>query len=189
MIEKAHELLPQTSLRSLFAQRRRLSVVAGIFLSTASLSETNVLNEPMSNTTTSIFHLRRDWEFTFPTCVKIHPFASQIVQIIIEHKRRQKNLSAQSMESNAMIGRPQTSPPLPRDVSVGPYFSGLGTFLMVMYLLSCIVVLLNILIAQLSDTYQNIQGDAQRRLALNRAWIISRVELKSGLIGKVRDVQ
>ena len=56
---------------------------------------------------------------------------------------------------------------------------------MVMYLLSCIVVLLNILIAQLSDTYQNIQGDAQRGLALNRAWIITRVELNSLFVGQV----
>ena len=57
---------------------------------------------------------------------------------------------------------------------------------MALFLLTCIVVLLNILIAQLSDTYQNIQGDAQRGLALNRAWIISRVELNSVLTGKVR---
>ena len=56
---------------------------------------------------------------------------------------------------------------------------------MVLFLLTCIVILLNILIAQLSDTYQNIQGDAQRGLTLNRAWIISRVELNSILTGKV----
>ena len=57
---------------------------------------------------------------------------------------------------------------------------------MVLFLLTCIMVLLNILIAQLSDTYQNIQGNAQRGLALNRAWIISRVELNSVLTGKVK---
>lgn len=47
------------------------------------------------------------------------------------------------------------------------------------------VLLLNILIAQLSDTYQNIQQDAQRGLEVNRAWIVARVELNSLYIGKV----
>ena len=39
-----------------------------------------------------------------------------------------------------------------------------------------IVVLLNLLIAQMSDTYANVQLDAQRSLAINRAWIVARVE-------------
>ena len=56
---------------------------------------------------------------------------------------------------------------------------------MVIFLFTCCVVLLNILIAQLSDTYQNVQRDAQRGLELNRAWIIARVELNSLFIGKV----
>ena len=61
----------------------------------------------------------------------------------------------------------------------------LSTVLMVLYLMTCIVVLLNILIAQLSDTYQNIKGDAQRALELNRASIVTRVDLNSVFVGKV----
>ena len=61
----------------------------------------------------------------------------------------------------------------------------LSCILMVIFLFTCCVVLLNILIAQLSDTYQNVQRDAQRGLELNRAWIIARVELNSLFIGKV----
>lgn len=56
---------------------------------------------------------------------------------------------------------------------------------MVMFLFTCCVILLNILIAQLSDTYQNVQQDAQRGLEVNRAWIVARVELNSLHIGKV----
>ncbi|XP_055954336.1 transient receptor potential cation channel subfamily V member 3 isoform X3 [Patella vulgata] len=65
-------------------------------------------------------------------------------------------------------------------------FSTLGCILMVIFLFTCCVVLLNILIAQLSDTYQHVQRDAQRGLELNRAWIITRVELNSLYIGKVK---
>lgn len=56
--------------------------------------------------------------------------------------------------------------------------------IMVVFLFVCCVVLLNILIAQLSDTYQNVQKDAHRGLEMNRAWIITRVELNSLFIGK-----
>ena len=56
---------------------------------------------------------------------------------------------------------------------------------MVMFLFTCCVILLNILIAQLSDTYQNVQQDAQRGLEVNRAWIVARVELNSLYLGKV----
>ncbi|CAG5123685.1 unnamed protein product, partial [Candidula unifasciata] len=52
----------------------------------------------------------------------------------------------------------------------------MSCFLIVVYLFVCCVVLLNILIAQLSDTYQN----------MNRAWIITRVELNSLFIGKTQ---
>ncbi|XP_048251694.1 uncharacterized protein LOC124145414 [Haliotis rufescens] len=55
--------------------------------------------------------------------------------------------------------------------------SGYGTFsciLMFIFLFTCIVVLLHILIAQLSHTYQKVQQDAQRAVELNRAWIITR---------------
>ncbi|XP_071114482.1 transient receptor potential cation channel subfamily V member 1-like [Haliotis cracherodii] len=58
-------------------------------------------------------------------------------------------------------------------------YSTLSCIILVIFLFTCIVVLLNILIAQLSDTYQNVQTDAQRALELNRAWIIARVELNS----------
>ena len=57
---------------------------------------------------------------------------------------------------------------------------------MVFFLFTICVLLLNILIAQLSDTYQNVQQDAQRGLEVNRAWIVSRVELNSLYIGKVK---
>lgn len=63
--------------------------------------------------------------------------------------------------------------------------SWLSTVLMVSYLMTCIVILLNILIAQLSDTYNNIKIDAQRALELNRASIVTRVELNSIFAGKV----
>jgi hypothetical protein len=56
---------------------------------------------------------------------------------------------------------------------------------MVMFLFTCCVILLNILIAQLSDTYQNVQQDAQRGLEVNRAWIVARIELTNSRIGKV----
>ncbi|RUS90621.1 hypothetical protein EGW08_001618 [Elysia chlorotica] len=56
--------------------------------------------------------------------------------------------------------------------------------LMVCFLFVCCVVLLNILIAQLSDTYQHVQAHAQRGLELNRAWIITRVERNSIFLGR-----
>jgi uncharacterized membrane-anchored protein YhcB (DUF1043 family) len=42
---------------------------------------------------------------------------------------------------------------------------------MFLYLVTCIVVLLNILIAQLADTYQKIQQDVQRELEASRAFM------------------
>ncbi|XP_062579305.1 uncharacterized protein LOC134241263 [Saccostrea cucullata] len=56
--------------------------------------------------------------------------------------------------------------------------------IMAVFLFTICVLLLNILIAQLSDTYQNVQQDAQRGLEVNRAWIVARVELNSLLFGK-----
>ena len=47
-----------------------------------------------------------------------------------------------------------------------------------------IVVLLNLLIAQMSDTYGSIQQDAQRSLVINRALIVAKVEHNS-LIARV----
>ena len=57
---------------------------------------------------------------------------------------------------------------------------------MCLFLIVCIVVLLNTLIAQLSDTYQHVQGDAQRALEINRAWIVTRVEMNSIFAQKVK---
>ncbi|XP_033760515.1 transient receptor potential cation channel subfamily V member 2-like isoform X1 [Pecten maximus] len=59
---------------------------------------------------------------------------------------------------------------------------GWSCFVVVLFLFCCIVLLLNLLIAQLSDTYQHIQNDAQRGLEVNRAWIVARIELRSMLI-------
>ena len=50
-----------------------------------------------------------------------------------------------------------------------------------------IVVLLNLLIAQMSDTYGSVQQDAQRSLAINRALIVARVEHNS-LLARVRSI-
>ena len=61
----------------------------------------------------------------------------------------------------------------------------MSCIIMLVFLFSCCVILLNILIAQLSDTYQNIQQDAQRGLEVTRAWIIARVELNTMWFGKV----
>ena len=60
-----------------------------------------------------------------------------------------------------------------------------STFLMVCFLFVTLVIMLNILIAQLSDTYQNVQADAQRGLEVNRAWNVARVELNSWFHGQV----
>ena len=64
-------------------------------------------------------------------------------------------------------------------------FRTMSLIIMVFFLFTICVLLLNILIAQLSDTYQNVQQDAQRGLEVNRAWIVSRVELNSFYFGKV----
>ncbi|XP_061176466.1 uncharacterized protein LOC133185337 [Saccostrea echinata] len=60
----------------------------------------------------------------------------------------------------------------------------MSLIIMVVFLFTICVLLLNILIAQLSDTYQNVQQDAQRGLEVNRAWIVARVELNSLYIGQ-----
>ena len=56
---------------------------------------------------------------------------------------------------------------------------------MLFFMFTIIVLLLNLLIAQLSDTYQNVQSDAQRELELNRAANVARIE-KNSLIFRVR---
>lgn len=62
--------------------------------------------------------------------------------------------------------------------------SWLGIVLILGFMFVVIVVLLNILIAQLSDTYQNVQSDAQREVELNRAYIVGHIE-KNSLMFKV----
>lgn len=57
----------------------------------------------------------------------------------------------------------------------------LGVAIYLAFLFLVIVVLLNLLIAQMSDTYSSVQQDAQRSLAINRAWIVARVEHNSFL--------
>ena len=44
------------------------------------------------------------------------------------------------------------------------------------FLFLVIIVLLNLLIAQMSNTYTNVQNDAQRSLLINRAWIVAKSE-------------
>ena len=61
----------------------------------------------------------------------------------------------------------------------------LGVIIYLTFLCLVIVVLLNLLIAQMSDTYANVQMDAQRSLAINRAWIVARVE-HNALLSTVR---
>ncbi|KAL3883792.1 hypothetical protein ACJMK2_030023 [Sinanodonta woodiana] len=60
----------------------------------------------------------------------------------------------------------------------------ISCILMVCFIFTCCVLLLTIFIAQLSDTYQNVQNDAQRGLEVSRAWIVAKVELNSIYIGK-----
>lgn len=67
---------------------------------------------------------------------------------------------------------------------IGQYFGPLGfrwlaVIIYCIFLFFVIVILLNLLIAQMSDTYGSVQKDAQRSLALNRAWIVARVEHNS----------
>ena len=44
------------------------------------------------------------------------------------------------------------------------------------FLLLVITVLLNLLIAQMSNTYTTVWKDAQRLLYINRAWIVAKSE-------------
>ena len=64
-----------------------------------------------------------------------------------------------------------------RTIPIHPRWLGIIVYLVFLFLV--IVVLLNLLIAQMSDTYSSVQQDAQRSLAINRAWIVARVEHNS----------
>ena len=48
--------------------------------------------------------------------------------------------------------------------------------LYILFLFSVNVILLNMLIAQMSDTYTSFREDAHTALSMSRAWIISRLE-------------
>ena len=57
------------------------------------------------------------------------------------------------------------------------------------FLFTVVVVLLNLLIAQMSDTYTKIQEDADGTFAIARARIIARLQKTKGMFckGKVRN--
>ncbi|XP_064402015.1 uncharacterized protein LOC135347851 isoform X1 [Halichondria panicea] len=59
-------------------------------------------------------------------------------------------------------------------------FGWLGVVTYLIFLFTLEVVMLNLLIAQMSDTFSNVQGDAQRSLAINKARTIISIE-KTGL--------
>lgn len=63
-------------------------------------------------------------------------------------------------------------------------YSWLGITLMLLFSFLIAVILLNLLIAQLSDTYQKIQNNAQRELELNRVYVLTQIE-KNSFIFKV----
>ena len=55
----------------------------------------------------------------------------------------------------------------------------LSVIIYTVFLFLVLTVLLNLLIAQMSDTYANVQSDAQRALVMNRAWIVAKAEYNS----------
>ena len=55
----------------------------------------------------------------------------------------------------------------------------LSVIIYTVFLFVVITVLLNLLIAQMSDTYTNVQSDAQQSLFINRAWVVAKVEQSS----------
>eukprot|EP00731_Ephydatia_muelleri_P001088 Em0001g1088a len=69
---------------------------------------------------------------------------------------------------------------------IGGYYgsNGFGWFAVIVYMVYLFlvgVVMLNLLIAQMADTYGSVQREAQQSLMLNRAWIVARVEHNSFL--------
>ena len=69
---------------------------------------------------------------------------------------------------------------------------GFGWFSLILhatFLFFVIVVFLNLIIAQMSDTYQNVWSDAQRKLYKNRAWILARIEHNSLLTICLRNLR
>ena len=79
------------------------------------------------------------------------------------------SLGASSVLSHPIL-RPSShlpSPPLPRWFSIVMYL---------IFLFAVIVVLLNLLIAQMSDTYTKVQEDVEGTFAIARARIIARLQ-------------
>lgn len=61
------------------------------------------------------------------------------------------------------------------------FFRWFAVIVYMVYLFLVGVVMLNLLIAQMADTYGSVQREAQQSLMLNRAWIVARVEHNSFL--------
>ena len=55
----------------------------------------------------------------------------------------------------------------------------LSVILYIVFLFLVITIMLNLLIAQMSDTYSNEKDDAQRSFVMNRAWIVAKAENNS----------
>ncbi|XP_052711006.1 uncharacterized protein LOC128185454 [Crassostrea angulata] len=64
-------------------------------------------------------------------------------------------------------------------------FQTISVIIMVGFLFTICIVLLNILIAQVSDTFQDVQQDAQREYEVTRASIVTRMEQNSLCFCKV----
>lgn len=56
------------------------------------------------------------------------------------------------------------------------FFRMMSVIIMVGFLFTICIVLLNILIAQVSDTFQDVQQDAQREYEVTRASIVTRMQ-------------
>lgn len=66
-------------------------------------------------------------------------------------------------------------------IMIMPFFRWFAVIVYMVYLFLIGVVMLNLLIAQMADTYGSVQKEAQQSLMLNRAWIVARVEHNSFL--------
>ena len=64
-------------------------------------------------------------------------------------------------------------------------YRGLSIVISIAFLFLVITVLLNLLIAQMSDTYANVRNDAHRSLYINRAWIVAKLEDHDLLTGAI----
>lgn len=63
--------------------------------------------------------------------------------------------------------------------------SWLAIILYLGFLFLVIVVLLNLLIAQMTDTYASVQEDVQRSIFFRRAWTIANIERNSLLVSAI----